>query len=160
MAGGGEKSVLVSIDKRLRLGHVTTMPRLPTFGAFSLRCLAGGRCLMMVMAVLAILSTFSLTFGLHLHVEPGHGVDVISKFDVGDQPGLSCGHVGHEPHPPLTEVDPDGCGHCHCPAPVSDLPADGAEFIKTSVILTLSFLAVVQNDNGISYQPDPPPAKG
>jgi hypothetical protein len=113
-----------------------------------------------LMVVLAVLATLSLAFGLHLHVEPGHGVDVVTKFDVGDQPDCGCGHVEHEPHQPLTQVDPDGCGHCHCPAPVGDLPAAGAEFIAASVVLTLSFLAVVQNDNGISYQPDPPPAKG
>ena len=94
-----------------------------------------------LMVVLAVLATLSLAFGLHLHVEPSHGIDVISKFDVGDQPGLGCGHVGHEPHPPLTEVDPDGCGHCHCPAPVSDLPAAGAEFIAASVVFDAEFFS-------------------
>ena len=133
------------------------MLRRPTFAAFGLCCLAGGRCLMTMLAVLA---TLSLTFGLHLHAEPGHGIDIVTKFDVGDKPALGCGHVGHEPHPPLVEVDPDGCGHCHCPVPVSDLPAVGAEFIEASVVLMLSFLTIEQSDNGISYQPDPPPAKG
>ena len=136
------------------------MPRLSFFWAFAARCWAGGRCLTMGLAVLATLSTLSLTFGLHVHVEPHRGIDVITKFDVGDQVGLGCGHVGHAPHAPPVEVDPDGCGHCHCAAPVSNLPPAAAVIFAAPMVLRLSFFALEQNDNGISYQPDPPPAKG
>ena len=62
--------------------------------------------------------------------------------------------------PPLGGVDPDGCGHCHCPVPVSTLPPATAEIFASSVVLRLRFFVLEQNDNGISYQPDPPPAKG
>ena len=135
----------------------------PNFRAFAIRCWADGRCLMMGLAVLATflatLSTWLLAFGLHLHVEPSHGSDVITKFDVGAQVGLGCGHVGHAPHAPLAEGDPNGCGHCHCSAPVSNLPHAAAAIFAAPVVLRLSFFALEQNHSGISYQPDPPPAK-
>lgn len=134
-----------------------------------------------LLVAVAVLATLTAAFGVHLHVavadhqhvhadgercvdghdghhhhddQNGHdGNDVVSKF-TGDNVAGECDGQGNTPS------DPDGCGHCHCPVPSTNLPAPAPFFAESGFTRVVHRTLDAAIPDGVSLQPDPPPAKG
>ena len=138
-----------------------------------------------LLVAVAILATLTVAFGVHLHFAvadhqyaigergpDGHdahhrhhrhhhhddqnshdGHDVVSKF-TGDNVTGECDGEGNVPS------DPDGCGHCHCSVPSTILPTAAPQLADSGFTRIVHRTHDVAIPDSISFQPDPPPAKG
>ena len=119
------------------------------------------------LVAVAVLATLMSAFGFHLHPgdshEHTHSVGVIAddgrahdhlatRF-TGELGDADAGDLGDE-------LDPDGCGHCHCQLAATDLPAMIGAVTPTDQITALLIPRDPLIRDGITYQPDPPPVLG
>lgn len=121
------------------------------------------------LVAVAVLATLASAFGFHLHtggthehhddplVEAGHdhhdhSDQVATKF-TGELTGDDAGGLG-------TELDPDGCGHCHCQLSATDLPFIAGSLTIADHITELLTPRDQLIRDGVTYQPDPPPVQG
>jgi hypothetical protein len=113
------------------------------------------------LVALAVLVTLASGFGLHPHAcdarhdhgasaEAGHAHQehVASRFSGEPAAGLG------------DDLDPDGCGQCHCQPSATDLPAIAAALTVANQGAELEPPRERLHGDGISHQPDPPPAQG
>jgi hypothetical protein len=95
----------------------------------------------------------------HNHAHQSATQIVVSKF-TGNIVSGECDSGTNGNSGDKTPSDPDGCGHCHCPAPSSMPPAAPpfvADFGFTRLVHRSHNASI---PDGVTYQPDPPPAKG
>ncbi len=119
------------------------------------------------LVAVAVLATLMSAFGFHLHAgdshqhadpvsaaaDEGHDHDHFATKFTGEFGDADAGGLG-------TELDPDGCGHCHCQLAATDLPAVVSSVTSTEQISALLMPRDQLIGDGITYQPDPPPVLG
>lgn len=119
------------------------------------------------LVAVAVLATLMSAFGFHLHAadshqhadpasvaaDAGHDHDHLATKFTGEFGDADAGGLG-------TELDPDGCGHCHCQLSATDLPAVVSSVTSTEQISALLMPRDQLIRDGITYQPDPPPVLG
>ena len=126
---------------------------------------SGARHLLVMLAIAAVVM---MSVGFHVHSE--------SDMHAHAEATPTCNHAGHavtkfsgqlrentsdtDPkNDPSGTLDPDGCGHCHCQVPTTDLPVT-VNYLNDANLLSVLLLPTepVVLD-GISLQPEPPPIR-
>lgn len=119
------------------------------------------------LVAVAVLATLMSAFGFHLHAgdshqhadavgvaaDDGHAHDHLATKFTGELGDGDAGGLGNE-------LDPDGCGHCHCQLSATDLPAMIGSVTPADQISALLMPRDELSRDSITYQPDPPPARG
>ena len=104
----------------------------------------------------AVMSVLMMTLGIHLHAHAdagdghGHGAELSLGSTLDDEPGA--------PSSP-DAVDPDGCGHCHCPAPLVAVAESPAFVFHDQVAGFAGLTHPAAVPDSPSYPPDPPPVR-
>lgn len=100
----------------------------------------------------AVMAVLMLTFRIHLHVQAHDAHDHRADLSLGGMPD-------DEPGSPSTPEDPDGCGHCHCPASSAVIVDIPAFVFSVQMAGSARQIHAAAAPDSPTYPPDPPPVR-